>query len=580
MLRVLARFRELFMVALIGIVGLLYWVSHPGIDNVVLHRQGEATELSIPVSVTMKKGEVFKVEMDVSSGWASDFSMEIHPDNCVLGFKVNGVDLPFSDYPGYCSWSDGFIIDKAEFLRHLEKEPSKYHLEMVMRNDGGLGGVNAKFMADSALSTCLLVVLVLCVACLLVMIGSRLKLNRRLILIFFFGLILRADYTQDTFFNDRGHDTDGHVQYIQFIAKDFHIPKKDECWTCYHPPVYYVASAGAWNLSDWLKWNPQNTVKWVDFLISLVALAFGLLCIRESLSGWPRYIAAILWSVWPSFILASPRIGNDIMFYALHILTLWGCIRYIKLDNGRYFLLAVMAAILSYWTKTTGVVALGLVGCVLLMKTIPSLLRGLNRWEWIGVVLFVASVVIAFIRLRHGDIVGNADGIDNTVLVRNNPGHFLFFDVRSFLLNPYTDPWHDNLGRQYFWSYLAKTSLFGEFRLLQTNMGHWLASLISFSFLVLLGLGLRGFWLSRWTKVKVLLTAQAFMFFAAMIVMRLKYPFACSNDFRYIVPVLLSCLPWVGEGIGGEGASTRLKVLGLIFVAVFVVCSSILMMWV
>ena len=309
-----------------------------------------------------------------------------------------------------------------------------------------------------------------------------------------------------------------------------------------------------------------------------MALAFGLACIKNSLWGAPRYIAALLWSIWPSFILASPRLGNDILFYAMHIVALWGCIRYIKTGMGKYMLSAVIAAAVAYWTKSTAVVTFGLIGVTVLVQTVPRFLRGLSRLEWASLALLVITGVVVLIRVLGGDVVGNAGGNDNTVLIQNRPGNFLFFDIRTFLTQPYTDPWHDNLGRQFFWNYLAKTSLFGEFKLLETPAGQWLASLVSASFLALFGFGLRGLWKSRWTKVQVLLAAQALFFFSAMIALRLKYPFSCSNDFRYIVPVLLSCLPWVAEGIAGDSASVKSKSLGLLAVAVFVVCSSALIM--
>ena len=408
--------------------------------------------------------------------------------------------------------------------------------------------------------------------------GGRFKIDRRLILIFFLGLLLRVGYTQATFFDERGHDTGGHVHYIHLIADFHHIPAANECWTCYHPPVYYVASAGVWTAAEWFGITPQDAVKWFDFLISLVALAFGIACIKNSLWGTPRYIAALLWSVWPSFILASPRLGNDILFYAMHVIALWGCISYIKTSMGKFLLTAVIAAAAAYWTKSTGAIAFGLVGLTVLIHTVPRLLRKLSRLEWASVSLLAVVGIIVIVRVLGGDVVANAGGNDNTVLIRNDPGNFLFFDIRTFLTQPYTDPWHDELGRQFFWNYLAKTSLFGEFKLLQTTAGNWLASLVSASFLALFGFGLRGLWKSRWTKVQVLLAAQALFFFSAMIALRLKYPFSCSNDFRYIVPVLLSCLPWVAEGIAGDSASVKSKSLGLLAVAVFVVCSSALIM--
>lgn len=574
----LMKFREVFLLLGAALMAVLFWCVSPDIDKVVLHRQGVAAETALPISMSMNEGEPFFVEMDIAPGAGSNFMLDIHPDDCVTDLRVNGVRLPYRDYPGYCSWNQGFILDKAEILKHLGKEPTRYHIEISMHNNGGLGGVNAVMKASGFLMSLLTVLFFLCVGGMLFSVGARFNIDRRLILIFFLGLLLRVGYTQATFYDERGHDVGGHVHYMKIIAEDHHIPASNECWTCYHPPVYYIASAGVWNLSNWFGGTPQDAVKWFDFLISLVALAFGIACIKNSLWGMPRYVAALLWSIWPSFILASPRLGNDILFYAMHIVALWGCIRYIKTGMGKYMLTAVIAAAAAYWTKSTAVVTFGLIGVTVLVQTLPRFLRGLSRLEWASLALLLIAGVVVLIRVLGGDVVGNAGGNDNTVLIKNLPGNFLFFDIRTFLTQPYTDPWHDNLGRQFFWNYLAKTSLFGEFKLLMTPAGQWLASLVSASFLVLLGFGLRGLWKSRWTKVQVLLAAQALFFFAAMIALRLKYPFSCSNDFRYIVPVLLSCLPWVAEGIAGDSASVKSKSLGLLAVVVFVVCSSVLIM--
>lgn len=578
MLAKLMKFRELVLVLIAALAATLYWLACPGIENVVLHRQGQDSATKMPVSLSMDDGEMFSVEMDVGSGIGGDFKLDIHPDDCVTRLQVNGIDLPFRDYPGFCNWNQGFILSKTEIERHVGKGASKFHIDMSLRNGSGLGGANAVIRGESVLMSLFTVLFFLCIGGLLFSVGGRFKIDRRLILIFFLGLLLRVGYTQATFFDERGHDTGGHVHYIHLIADFHHIPAANECWTCYHPPVYYVASAGVWTAAERLGITPQDAVKWFDFLISLVALAFGIACIKNSLWGTPRYIAALLWSVWPSFILASPRLGNDILFYAMHVIALWGCISYIKTSMGKFLLTAVIAAAAAYWTKSTGAIAFGLVGLTVLIHTVPRLLRKLSRLEWASVGLLAVVGIIVIVRVLGGDVVANAGGNDNTVLIRNDPGNFLFFDIRTFLTQPYTDPWHDELGRQFFWNYLAKTSLFGEFKLLQTTAGNWFASLVSASFLVLLGFGLRGLWKSKWTKVNVLLAAQALFFFAAMIMLRLKYPFSCSNDFRYIVPVLLSCLPWVAEGMAGDNASVKLKSVGLLAVAVFVVCSSVLMM--
>ena len=570
--------REVPLLVGMLLAALLSYLLTPKIDNVFLTRQGMESKAAMPLSVPMADGENFSMTMEVFTGGAGDFYLDIHPDDCVTDLKVNGVELPFRRYPGFCSWNTGFILSKEEIQKHVGSDLSKLRIDMSLRNNAGLGGVTAVIKGSGFLLSAVSVLFFLLLGGLIFAVGSRFKIDHRLLLVFFVGLLLRVGYTQATFYDERGHDTGGHVHYIQIIAKGHHIPASNECWTCYHPPVYYVASAGVWNVADWFGCSPQNAVKWFDFFISLLALAFGLACIGNVLWGQPRYIAALLWSVWPSFILASPRLGNDILFYAMHAIALWGCIRYIKTSSGKFLLTAVIAAAAAYWTKSTGAIAFGLVGLTVLIHTVPRLLRKLTRMEWAAVATLVVVGAIVVIRVLSGDVVANAGGNDNTVLIQNHPGNFLFFDIRAFLVNPYIDPWHDELGRQFFWNYLAKTSLFGEFKLLETLAGRWLASIVSACFLVLLAFGIRGFWKSRWTKLKVILTAQALFFFSAMIALRLNYPFSCSNDFRYIVPVLLSCLPWVAEGIAGDGSTKGFKAIGFSVTAVFVVCSSILML--
>ena len=570
--------REVFLLLGMALFVALSYAFSPEIRHVVLNRHGTDYVEKLPVSVPMERGEVFSVDMDVASNLASDFYLNIHPDDCVTGLLIDGVEIPVKRIPGHCSWNQGFILDKAKIATFLGKDVSDFHIRMTMRNGGGLGGLTAVIQGGGFCLAFFSVVFYVLLGLLIFSIGERLKLSRSLLLVFFIGLLLRVGYGQETFYDQRGHDVGGHVHYISIVAEQNRIPAAQECWTCYHPPVYYVLSAGVWKMSNLMHWVPQNAVKWFDFLISLVALGFGLACLKNVLSGGPLFAAALLWSVWPSFILASPRLGNDILFYAMHAVALWGCLRYIRSNLGKYFIVAVVAAFIAYWTKSTAIVTFGVLGITALVQL---LLRSPRRWslsERISAGLFVAAVaVVACVALSH-DVVGNASGNDNTVLIRNNPGNFLFFDLRTFLTQPYTDPWHDELGRQFFWNYLAKTSLFGEFKLLETPKGLWLASIISACFVALLGFGLRGLWKTRWDKVHVVMAMQALFFFAAMIALRLKYPFSCSNDFRYVVPVLLSCLPWVGEGFCGEGSSRKLKVCGWGTVMLFAVCSSILLM--
>jgi hypothetical protein len=134
------------------------------------------------------------------------------------------------------------------------------------------------------------------------------------------------------------------------------------------------------------------------------------------------------------------------------------------------------------------------------------------------------------------------------------------------------------MGRQYFLNYLAKTSLFGEFQLLKTTAGNWLASIISISLLGLVGFALVGLWRIRWNAKTILCLTQVVMFVVAVAALRLTYPYSCSNDFRFILPVLIPCICLSVEGIFAENGSVRRRVAGVFLVLIFSGCSTALML--
>ena len=73
-----------------------------------------------------------------------------------------------------------------------------------------------------------------------------------------------------------------------------------------------------------------------------------------------------------------------------------------------------------------------------------------------------------------------------------------------------------------------------------------------------------------------ILLLQAAAFFGALMVLRIKVPFSCSNDFRYIAPVVLSIVPFMATGVTLEGSSVKWKVLGYVLVATFALSTVIL----
>ena len=111
--------------------------------------------------------------------------------------------------------------------------------------------------------------------------------------------------------------------------------------------------------------------------------------------------------------------------------------------------------------------------------------------------------------------------------------------------------------------------MFGEFELVRTQMGRTLATLMSVALLGLLVYAARGFWKTKLQVMHWILLMQTVAFFAALMFLRIKVPFSCSNDFRYIAPVVSSIVPFVAWGITLEGGSLKWKVLGYGLVLMF-----------
>jgi hypothetical protein len=436
--------------------------------------------------------------------------------------------------------------------------------------------------AGSFGSRALSIVAALLFGLLVFLIGSRFRLHKGILLIFLLGLALRGAYFQNTSYSQRAYDVDGHIEYVGIVADEHRIPDNKECWTCYHPPLYYLSAIPFWEASFLFDYSKPRALQWYSFIMSALALIFGLYCLRMLLTGGGFWLAALLWTFWPSLVMMSPRITNEAMFCMAHVICFWAILRYMATKNGAYVILSVALAAMAYWAKSTGIITIATLGLMFLVYFVPSRLLSFERkkkTEYIGLVLFLALCgTVGGLVLFNPDIVGNSKNLNSALIVGAQPGNMLYFDLENFLTHPYTSAWDDKMGRQYFLNYLAKTSLFGEFQLLKTMAGNWLASIISISLLGLVGFALVGLWRIRWNAKTILCLAQVVMFVAAVAALRLKYPYSCSNDFRFILPVLIPCICLSVEGIFAENGSARRRVAGVFLVLIFSGCSAALML--
>ena len=565
---------EIYLAVLIGLVVLLEAGGEPKLENMELIRGGR-TQFAGRVSEQMGKNEKFSVEFDLVSGEANTWELQIIPDDCAVSFFVNGGSFTPKD-KRLCDWKGGFKIDASE----LPDRRAQTHFVVNMVNKGGLGGITVNVLSKSVASKVWLALRCLLLLALFLCLLHRMRMPVPLAAAILLAMALHFSYTLNTAFTERAHDVDSHIDYISYVVKNASLPAANECWECYQPPVYYAVSALVWRLGSWLGVQPERAVQWLSFLISFFVLALGVQALRSVLHGGSLFLASLLWLFWPVNTLASARIGNDILFYLGHVLCFFGALRYLARRDCKFLVLAAFGSWLAYWTKSTGFVTIAVFWLALALGYFPRSTLKPHLGE--GVAVLLALLLLGSVALNvsgSSGLVGNSSGLAGSLKVEANAYNMLFFDFKDFLTTTAPSPWEDKGGRQFLLNYMAKTSLFGEFQLTNNGGLRTAATLLCFSFVALFAFALVGFWkkLQRrlLSKIDVFVLAQGLLFLAAMVYFRAKYPYACSSDFRYVVPALLSFVPFAGYGICRQELSREWHVLGALLAAVFIVSSVI-----
>ena len=123
------------------------------------------------------------------------------------------------------------------------------------------------------------------------------------------------------------------------------------------------------------------------------------------------------------------------------------------------------------------------------------------------------------------------------ILVKNSLRNFVSFDLVEYLSKPYALPWENSNGREFFWNFLAKSSLFGEFNF--SNNGYFLsvvAITISGLLLAIIAGAVLAFFAKPAENFKrmapsLILIATAI---TALMAFRFHTPVAAAGDFRYV----------------------------------------------
>jgi hypothetical protein len=523
---------------------------------------GTRTKIGLPHLLQAPKDELLTFEFQVYRPPSASGIVKLLPDDCLQKIEINGRDFPLSQYDSsqLCNFKKGMIVD---FGNSLPVGTSLLRVT-VENGHGGLSGVffqSAEHWSRTGpLLQCEAGVAAFIFYCLLRFIG----LDAGAAVILTLAFLLRLLYfacTPPTIREYDAFERGGHFYYIQYVLEHWSLPPRTVGWEYHQPPLYYLFSALLVRFT-----GVENTLAYLAFLqleslfFALVFLIFSALLISELIRNTAaRWMSIALCSFWPSSILHSVRIGNDMALYALVSIALFLLVRWWERESESDLQAAAWWTAAAMAVKTSALIFAGLTVTLMLCARFRRSGRSCGRRQHALVIAILAgaflveqwsNVSLALNGTSMNWLVGTTwENINADLLVDNSWYRFVLFDYDTFLRVPFISSLDDATGRQFFWNYLLKTSLFGEFRFPGPNVRNYAAVLSALLLLLCLILSIHLLKLSRARiSERLPLLGGLLLSYAAIFYFRSQLATCVNADFRYIFPVIICfCVFWADE---------------------------------
>ncbi len=350
-------------------------------------------------------------------------------------------------------------------------------------------------------------------------------------------------------------DLPGHIEYINFIADQWSLPKPYWGWSYYHPPLYYFLGALVIRISNFYRSiDPLACLQFFNMACFMTFIGFSALtlqCIIHNKKAY--YIALTLLVFYPGGILFAARIDSNLLYYACYAACLYFTFRWVQQGSPKMLGLTIAMLGLSFATRMNTLFLIPL----LVLAAFAVLLRHGRQKNLlqhacvrVGLMILILGLSASIgrteyyhlIEARHDPLVaGNSNSLSRRLLLQ--PATLTTLAVPNlsmYFKHSLWDVWDDSHGRQYFWNSVLKSSMFGEFILDRKGTARVLSALL----MAMIVFTFEGYVRHRrilkaqdeWWACLVTLAVPL----AALMENRLVNAFACSEDFRYIYPALAS----------------------------------------
>jgi hypothetical protein len=266
---------------------------------------------------------------------------------------------------------------------------------------------------------------------------------------------------------------DDHFAPVQIILEQNRLPRAEDCWSCYQPPLYYVIAAAVfratYDVAGWLSGSGERgyavarkAVQFISTVAGSATLYVCLLVLRRGppLSSLEQALALGFVAFLPRHIHMSAMATNDSLAYLFAALAVWATLR--AHESGWHSARVSLAGALAgaaVLAKAYGLVTMFcIVGVVILFSAIAA--RGARLADRLRPALLISACAIligvwpsVFNVVNYGKLhVDNFDTLP-TALRNQPPGAVERIDFLSFRLLALLDrPWSHVSHLDSFWT--------------------------------------------------------------------------------------------------------------------------------
>lgn len=559
--------------ALLGVLTIssALWASYPRMTAVEHLTGGRNGPVDMPwFFAGISNGNRLEVDMPVN--WLTPRTWQVIPDDRLTAMSIDGKPVPLERIPPekLSDWRHGFVIDLSPWL-----SSGVHHLEFTVDNTAWFGhltlqarqGWRVWLLAASLLPW----LLALC---------RLFRLGPGQTAILGASLLALCAYWSVTPWSERVYDVKrhgetGHLGYIEYVTEHGSLPRPDQGWEYFQPPLYYAGGAAVKRWADWLGLADTEALRAYALGLWLIFLTASAATLRLALrrSGGAVLLATAVLALWPAGVIHGLRISNDIALYAAAAVATYCMLRWWRGGRPRHLYGMALAVALALLCKSSASAVLAAAGLLIALRLLR---RGRwRRWRPWGQALGAGAIMLAGVVLSlargvwywlHGQVaswlIGSIGTLDADLRVPNGLRAYIPLDIPVFLTSPWVDSRDDATGRGNFWNYLLRSALSAEFQFdgqrQRVIAFFWGALLLALLILLLARMGrLRWNPGALWRELPWV--ALSLLWLASVLSVRYAYPFSCQGDFRFILPVLV---PFIIAGVR-QGVVARLM-LGLI----------------